>query len=145
MEEMMTSVPPEPARTLPLIDDENRTFWTGGADGRLRIRHCGDCDSFIHPPTPRCPKCHSAKVSDRVVSGRGSIESFTVNHHRWLPGLRVPFVIAIVSLEEQADIRLVTNIVSCAPENVSIGAKVRVVFERHEEIYLPMFELEPGQ
>jgi uncharacterized OB-fold protein len=85
----------------------------------------------------------SADILDAVVSGRGTIESFTINHHRWLPGLKVPYVIALVSLAEQDDIRLMTNIVDCAPEDVSIGATVRVVFEQQEEVFLPMFQLEP--
>ena len=132
----------EPPRTLPLIDDENRIFWTGGADGQLRVRRCGQCHNYIHPPKPRCPKCLSAQVTDVVVSGRGTIESFTVNHHSWLPGLHVPYVIALVSLNEQRDIRLASNIVCCEPEAVSIGAAVYVVFEQQEEVFLPMFRLE---
>jgi uncharacterized OB-fold protein len=84
----------------------------------------------------------SADILDAVVSGRGTIESFTINHHRWLPGLKVPYVIALVSLAEQEDIRLMTNIVDCAPEDVSIGATVRVVFEQHEEVFLPLFQIE---
>jgi uncharacterized OB-fold protein len=139
---MTLSAPSEPPRTLPIVDDENRAFWTHGADGRLHIRRCRSCDNYIHPPLPRCAKCLSADVGDVVVSGRGTVESFTINQHRWLPGLKVPYVIALISLAEQQDIRLMTNIVNCPPEQVSIGATVRVVFERHDEVFLPMFQLE---
>jgi len=136
--------PPEPPRTLPIVDDENRAFWTGGADGRLHISRCNSCGNYLHPPLPRCTKCLSADILTTVVSGRGTVESFTINHHCWLPDLRVPYVIALVSLAEQDDIRLMTNIVDCAPEDVSIGATVRVVFEQQEEVFLPMFQLEPN-
>ena len=139
---MIESEPPEPRRTLPVVDDENRIFWTSGANGSLHIRRCGNCGNYIHPPSPRCPKCLSSNVGDVAVSGRGRIESFTINHHRWVPNLKVPYVIALVSLEEQQDVRLATNIVECSPESVSIGAKVHVVFEQHEDVYLPMFQLE---
>ena len=44
---------------LPLLDDENRFFWTSGADGRLRFLRCQACGYYLHPPLPRCPTCGS--------------------------------------------------------------------------------------
>ena len=74
------------------------------------------------------------------VSGRGAVASFTVNHQRWLPNMRVPFVVALVELEEQPDIRITTNIVNQPIEKAAIGQKVRVLFEQHDDIWLPLFE-----
>lgn len=34
----------EPRRPLPQLTPFNEWFWTSGADGRLRIQACGDCD-----------------------------------------------------------------------------------------------------
>ncbi len=125
---------------LPALDDENRFFWTAGADGELRFLRCQDCRCFIHPPRPRCAVCRGENLSPESVSGRATIASFTVNHQAWTPGMEVPFVVAIVELPEQPGLRLMTNLVGCAPEAARIGMPVRVCFEQHEDVWLPYFE-----
>src|SRR5262249_13044853 len=54
------------------------------------------------------------------------------------------YVIGLVELAEQADLRLTTNIVGCAPDAVRIGLGVRVTFRPvSDEIALPLFEPDP--
>ena len=60
------------------------------------------------------------------MSGRGTVFTFTVNHQPFNPAVPVPYVIAIVELEEQAGLRIATNIVDCEPESVCIGLPVEV-------------------
>ena len=73
------------------------------------------------------------------MSGKGTVESFTVNHQQWIPGSDI-YVIAWVSIEEQPDVRLTTNLVGVEPGDVSVGMPVRVVFEQvGDDIYLPLF------
>jgi len=128
-----------PFRVLPLLDDENRFFWTSGADGRLRFLRCQACGYYLHPPIPRCPECGSREVAPSEVSGRGEVHSVTVNHHPW-DGDTEPYAIAIVVLAEQADLRLTTNVIGCPPDAVHIGMPVQVTFERHDDVWLPLFE-----
>ena len=128
-----------PFRVLPLLDDENRFFWTSGADGRLRFLRCQGCGYYLHPPIPRCPECGSREIAPSEVSGRGEVHSVTVNHHPW-DGDTEPYAIAIVVLAEQADLRLTTNVIGCPPEDVHIGMPVRVTFEPHDDVWLPLFE-----
>lgn len=123
----------------PQLNDDNRTFWTSGRDGELRIARCGECGYYIHPPTPRCPRCLSENVEPHAVSGRGQVYTYTVNQRAWSPGLDVPYVIAIVELEEQVDLRLMTNIVGCAAEDVSIDMAVQVEFREQGAAYAPVF------
>jgi uncharacterized OB-fold protein len=33
-----------------------------------------------------------------------------------------------------------TNIVNCEPDEVSIGMPVQVVFEQHDDVWIPLFE-----
>ncbi len=127
-----------PPRMLPRLDDHNRAFWTGGADGRLLLLWCHECEGWVHPPAPRCPDGHGA-LEPRQASGRGTVLTFTVNRHRFNPGVPVPYVVAIVELAEQADLRLITNIVGCEPEAVHVGMPVRVAFEPHGEVFVPVF------
>jgi uncharacterized OB-fold protein len=127
---------------LPVLTPETEAFWTGGRDGKLMIMRCKDCTRFHHPPGPVCPNCYSEHVAPEAVSGRATIASYTVNHQKWLPDMAVPFTIAIVELQEQPDIRITTNIVNTPPEQVRIGQPVQVLFEQHEDVWLPLFEPE---
>ncbi len=127
-------------RALPRLDSDNRAFWTGGAEGELRILQCRDCQGFVHPPRPLCRHCLSENVAPTVVAGTGVVDTFTVNHQAWFPGLEVPFVIARVALDGAPGVYLTTNIVNCPVEDVDIGDKVRVTFEQHDEVYIPLFE-----
>jgi uncharacterized OB-fold protein len=129
-----------PSRALPLLDKDNTPFWTGGARGDLLIHRCGDCSYYVHPPVNFCPRCEGRSVSPQPVSGRGTIETFTVVHKQWVPGLQVPYVLALVAIAEQDDVRLATNIVNCSPEDVRFGMPVRVLFENREDVWVPLFE-----
>lgn|SRR5690554_6061141 len=128
-----------PIRTLPKLDDLNRFYWTGGADGQLRVLRCGDCRFWLHPPGIICPQCLSRNLAPEVLSGNGVIEAITVNYQPWMPGQEVPYVVAIVGLDEQEGLQLTTNIVGCPPESAHIGQRVKVVFEEFEDVYLPFF------
>jgi uncharacterized OB-fold protein len=128
------------ARKLPRLTVETAPFWQGGAQNTLRICRCKACGFRLHPPTPICPKCNSFDVAPEPVSGRGRVASFTINHQPWAPDLEVPFVIAIVELIEQPGLRFLTNIVNCDYRDVVIDMAVKVVFEQHEDIWLPLFE-----
>ena len=124
---------------IPQITDENGAFWTGGRNGELLITRCTDCGYWVHPPSPRCPQCLSDAVEPEAVSGRGTVYSFTINRQAWVPGLEVPFVIAIVELDEQPGLRLMTNIVDCRVDEVEIGMPVEVAFVERSEAFVPVF------
>ena len=133
----MTAAPP--FRVQPVLDDENRFFWTSGADGRLRFLRCQGCGYFLHPPSPRCPRCGSRNLAPEPVSGRAEVFSYTVNDQPWDGGTE-PYAIALVTFPEQDDLRLTTNIVGCDPDEVRIGMPVQVTFEQHDQVWFPLFE-----
>jgi uncharacterized OB-fold protein len=130
---------PKPFRLLPRLTLENRHFWTGGEHDELRFLRCDDCGWWLHPPAPICPRCLSRGLSVSAARGLARVHAFTVNHKQWIPGFDPPYVVAIVELDEQAGLRLTTNIVQCAPEAVHTGQRVRVVFEHREDVWLPLF------
>ncbi|NIR98522.1 MAG: DNA-binding protein, partial [Gammaproteobacteria bacterium] len=122
------------------LDSENRAFWTGGAEGELRIMHCNSCDRFFHPPHSVCRHCLSDDVDAKAVAGTGVVDTYTVNYQAWMPDMEVPCVIARVALDDAPEVILTTNIVECDPESVRIGDRVRVTFEQHDEIFMPLFK-----
>jgi uncharacterized OB-fold protein len=128
----------QPFRVPPALDETNEFFWTAGADGLLRFLRCQTCGYYLHPPIPRCPECGSLEVAPEAVSGRGEVFTFTVNHQSW-DGTPDPYVIAIVSLAEQEDLRLTTNLIGLDPGDVAVGLPVQVEFEEHDGIWWPLF------
>lgn len=128
-----------PFRVPVVLDETNSFFWTSGRDGRLRFLRCRGCGYYLHPPGPRCPRCGGSSLRPEVVSGRGSVHSYTVNHQPWV-GETEPYVIAIVELVEQDGLRLTTNVVGCPVDDVAIGQEVAVTFEHHDPIWVPVFE-----
>lgn len=132
---MEVFIPPE-------LTPDTAPFWQGCAQGRLLVGRCRACGLYLHPPRPACRRCRAMDVEPVSLSGRGTVHTFTVAHHAFIPGLAVPYVIAIVELEEQPGLRMMTNIVDCRPEEVSIGMPVEVVFApvagRHD-IAVPLF------
>jgi len=110
--------------------------------GQLKISQCTQCGLWVSPPAADCPACDGA-LESRPVSGRGTVFTYTVNHQPFNPDVPVPYVIAIVQLDEQDDLRIATNIVDCEPDSVYIGLPVEVRFECQEAdgetVYVPVF------
>jgi uncharacterized OB-fold protein len=138
----------KPFRVLPRVTPLNEPFWRGGAQGELRFLRCRPCGHFVHPPSPRCPRCLGRELAPEAVSGRGTVLTFTWNHQPWVPAPDHPYAIAIVELVEQPGLRLTTNVLGCTPESLRVGLPVRVRFEVHgevgREVWIPLFEPEPG-
>jgi uncharacterized OB-fold protein len=72
------------------------------------------------------------------------VRTYTVNHQAWFPALPPPYVIAIVELVEQRGLQFLTRLVGCTAEDVHIGLAVRVRFEPHGDVHLPLFSPDRG-
>lgn len=136
---MTAPTEPLPFRILPKVDDANRHYWTGGADGELRILRCDDDGTWIHPPSPICPTCRGRSLTPTATSGRGVLHTFTVNHQPWYPGLEPPYVVGIVALPEQEGLRITAGIVEVDVDDVAIGMPLLVTFEHRDDVWLPFF------
>ena len=76
----------------------------------------------------------------RAVSGRGVVQSHTTNVQQWSADFPVPFVVAVVAIDEEPSIRLTTNIVGRRPDDVEVGLPVQVAFEHVDDVWVPCFE-----
>ena len=131
---------PRSTRPLPRLDEETRGFWEACARHELYVQRCRGCRTFRHPPRALCPACLSPDVEWVRASGRGTVYSFTVTYQNQAAGFRerLPYVLAVVEMEE--GVRLMTNVVGCAPEAVHIGMPVEVAWEDVTgEVTLPLF------
>ena len=129
---------PKPA---PAPTEVSQFFWDAAKEHRLMIQRCDDCAYYIHPPMVVCPKCQSDRLTPTDVSGKGTVYSFSVVQRAFHPGFAadMPYVLALVDLEEQEGVRLVTNIVECPIEALQIGMAVEATFEDREGHTVPLF------
>ncbi len=131
------STPPQPAP-----DADSRGFWEATADGRLALCRCAACGLWLQPPLERCRRC-AGPTRFEPVSGEGAIYSFIVTRHPCCPGYldALPYVVALVDLDEQPGLRLSARLVGERPEDVRIGQRVRVEIERLPggEFRVPIF------
>ena len=135
---------------FPLPDvrwEPTREFWSGAARGELRITRCDACRRYVWYPETPCRYCGGAHLTWTRVSGRGTLFSWTVLHHAWIPQFRaqLPFVSGLVALEEDPAVRVVSYVVDCVPADLRCDLPVRVVFRplRYpgvaREVSAPMF------
>ena len=104
-------------------------YLAAAATGRLVLPRCRRCEFVIWYPRAFCPACGAADVEWIDSPGLGTVYSCTVTRHG--PGRYKdagPFVLAYVELDEGP--RVLTNIVGCAPEQVTIGQRVAAVFDQ---------------
>lgn len=117
---------------LPTIDDSNRAFFTSG---KITVQSCNSCNTVQHPPEDICHSCQGTKFDWIACQGEGIIYSHTVVEHP-IPNTlqdRVPYTIVLVSLSDHPQIRVLGNLMNIDPKDVTIGQRVRAVFETIED------------
>jgi uncharacterized OB-fold protein len=93
-------------RIAPVPDQDSAPYWAALADGRLEIQHCPDCGHWTWPPRPICSGCQGERMVWERVTGAGEVHSWIVTHQPYGPAFvdAVPFVVALVRIDEQSDI-----------------------------------------
>jgi len=130
----MTQIP------LPRPYQDTAAYWEAAKAHRFIIQKCRDCGAHQHYPRGVCSHCLSSALDWVDASGDATVYSFSVNYRAPHPGFKdqTPFVLAIVELAEGP--RMMTNIVDCDPETVTIGMPVTVAFDDvTEDVTLPKF------
>jgi uncharacterized OB-fold protein len=138
----LLTLPNEWQGPVPAYQLEYAPFWEGVRQHRLSIQRCSDCRRWIHLPAASCPSCSGDDLVFEPVSGEGEVYSYTVVQREFGLHLPLPWVAAIVQLDEDPAIHLSTNIVNCTPETISIGAPVRVVYKDYSD-WLTLAYFEP--
>ncbi len=139
----MSTFPPG-VMPLPSITDDTRPFWDACRRKVLVVQRCASCGAFRHPPSPVCWGCRSFAHDWPAVSGRGTLFSYATVHRAFLPGLEpaIPYVVAVVALDDAPGVRVVSNLVDVPPEAVRIGMPVEVWFEDvSEAVTVPRFRV----
>jgi uncharacterized protein len=122
------------ARPVPVPDQISLGFWESVQRCQLAVQRCSGCAEFHHPPVGICPYCLTDRLQFEPVSGRGRIVSFTVTYSGARhPAFqeREPYPLAIVELEEQRRLYLLTNPIVSNLAALDVG--LPVVAEYPEE------------
>jgi uncharacterized OB-fold protein len=125
---------------LPDVDDElTAPFFAAAARGELAIPKCNGCGAFVWYPAAACTACGGGDLSWVVVSGRGTLFSWAVVRRAFLPAFedKVPFVTALVALDEDPNVRVPTYIVDTSPELLRADQPVTAVFRALEFSTVP--------
>lgn len=125
-------------RMHPQPDSVSAEYWAGLAGGELRLQRCTDCATAQFYPRPTCSAC-GGTVEWFTASGRGEVHTFTVVRVNGVEPFAslVPYVFAVIQLEEGP--RMLTNVIECDPESVSIGTPVQLLPVAAGEVTLPFF------
>jgi uncharacterized OB-fold protein/acyl dehydratase len=116
------------AMMRPASSRDTKFFWDGVNAHELRIQKRPD-GSLQHPPVPALwqdAKKEVAAIDYVVASGKGTVFSFVVHHAPKVPGRTLPFVIALVELEE--GVRMLGELRNVDPAEVGIGMPVRATY-----------------
>jgi uncharacterized protein len=121
-------------------------FWESCARRELALPFCASCEDFFFYPRTVCPECGSRDISWRTVTGRGRLHTFCIQYQSALPGFAnaVPFVTAIVELEEGPRMMTLLTEVEPDPAAIRCGMPVEVAFaELDDRGVLPAFRPRP--
>jgi uncharacterized OB-fold protein len=122
----------------PMMNRDSQFFWDGTAAGELRIPQCNACGALRFPPGPACQSCEAYDRGYQVAAGIGTVYSYVVHRHPPVPGKDLPIVIALIDLDE--GVRMVGEVVGVADDDIGIGHRVRVDFNRiDDELTLPVW------
>ena len=137
---------------LPDVDDAlTAPFFAAADDGLLAIPRCPACARWCWYPEETCPDC-GGEPEWQPTSGRARLFSWAVVRRPFLPAFAemVPFVTALVTLEEDAAVRIPTYIVDVAVDadvdTLAADLPLEVVFRPlsfptvpDREVIVPMF------
>jgi uncharacterized OB-fold protein len=128
-------------RLEPPVGAESGPFWEATRQKTLLVQWCTACDKGIFYPRSFCPHCGAtdSALEWKTASGRATVQAVTIEQkpvQAFAHG--EPYVIALVDLHE--GVRMMTNIVGCPPESVTIGLAVTVTWEALSDgRHLPLF------
>ena len=133
----------EAKRPLPRLHElDTQAFWRATKDHELRYQQCDDCETVVFYPRRHCTGCLGNSLTWKTSSGQGTVYTYSIvrqSYHPFFRGL-VPYAVGWIDLDEGP--RLLSNLVGIENtlDDLKIGQRVRVTWEDHEELAIPLFE-----
>ena len=129
-------------RIEPPVDPDLVTFWDGTREKQLLLPWCRKCERPFWYPRPICPHCLGTDIDWKPSSGAGEVHAVSVMHRPANPLMadKVPYAVVLVQLDE--DVRLMSNMVGVDATSVEVGQRVQLTWEplsdgRHVWLFEP--------
>ncbi len=121
-------------------EPDTEAFWAATKEKELRYQQCSNCNTVVFYPRRHCTGCTDGNLEWKVSAGKGTIYTYSVVRQSYHPFFRnmVPYTVAWIDMDEGP--RLISNVTGIAPEEVSIGQKVQIEWEEHEDLNIPLFK-----
>jgi uncharacterized protein len=115
-------------KPLPHPTTISAPYWEGLQAHEVRLQRC-EHGHWLFFPRTHCPTCGSRQLQWHQVSGEGTLYTYTVARVPTLPEFtdEMPQLLAVVELDEGVHIN--TTLVGVAPDQISVGQRVRPVFD----------------
>lgn len=131
-------------KPIPSKGTHTKPFWEGAKQGKLMLPRCTDCNRIHWYPRHICPFCHSMNLEWVEGSGEGTIHTFAVQHlafGSWSE--EAPYVTAYIDLNEgDRMVTVLRGVDPEKPEDISIGAPVKVEFEQaDDDTFIPFWRV----
>jgi uncharacterized protein len=117
-------------RPLPQADRDSVEWWEALARHEFVLQRCTTCRTWRWPARALCNRCHSFEWAWQAASGDGTIASWIVTQHAFLPGFTAPYAVLTVRLAEQDDLLLPGSYAGSSDDpRLGVGARVRVGYD----------------
>ena len=126
-------------RPLPRANEpDTEDFWAATKEKEFRYQQCSHCKKVIFYPRRHCTGCTEGSLEWLVAAGTGTVYTFSIVRQSYHPFFRnlVPYTVAWIDLDEGP--RILSNVIGT--DTVSVGQKVRVEWEEHDELNIPLFK-----
>ena len=139
----MTTKPAAKPRPMPKPTQGTKFFWDAAKRGKLALQY--DPDSKAYQFWPRTISVATGKrnLEWRETSGKGFVYSFTITH---VPTAgfegRGPYTVGLIELDEK--VRIIGNVLNVKPDDVKVGMRVKVMFEKMSDD-ISYFAFEPDK
>lgn len=134
------------AKPLPSIDPDTAPYWRAAKEHRLSLMRCVETQRFIHPPGPGSPFTGGTETEwvDLGSDITGTLYSYIVVYRAFARGFAedVPYVTALVDIDQAPGARIIANILDADPETLTIGQPLRMTWiDVTEDVTLPQWEI----
>ena len=94
-----------------------------GSDPHLVANECRSCGALFFDRRNACANCGGREFGPRRLANEGAVRAFTIVH-RATPDIKVPYVSAIIDLDDGGVVKANVVGVDPKPDQVAVGMRV---------------------
>lgn len=130
-------------RPVPVPTAMTQPFWDGAKKRKLMLQYDPSTRTYQFWPRGCSVQTGKRNLEWKETSGKGEVYASTITHVP-APGFegKGPYVLGLIDLDE--GVRIIGNVINVEPEDVAIGMRVKVAWEKLSED-INYFAFEPDK